>query len=105
MPTLCLHRKVIATAGQSRSNDKDMRSLSNHMTHLAATSCDNVNTEGFITYQYTEGFITYLQTTAGGKNVTKSIDADITRCFNISPGSSKQNGNIEHTVHILIVHT
>jgi len=96
VPTLCLHRKVIATAGQSRSNDKDMRSLSNHMTHLAATSCDNINTEGFITY---------LQTTAGGKNVTKSIDADITRCFNISPGSSKQNGNIEHTVHILIVHT
>ena len=38
MPTPCLHRKVIATAGQSSLDDTDMRSLSNHMTHSAATS-------------------------------------------------------------------
>lgn len=38
MPTPCLHRKVIATAGQSTLNDRDMRSLSNHMAHSTATS-------------------------------------------------------------------
>ena len=38
MPTPCLHRKVIATAGQSALDDRDMRSLTSHMAHSAATS-------------------------------------------------------------------
>ena len=38
MPTPCLHRKVIATAGHKLLDDRDMRSLSSHMTHSAATS-------------------------------------------------------------------
>lgn len=38
MPTPCLHRKVIATAGQSTLDDRDMRSLTSHMAHSAATS-------------------------------------------------------------------
>ena len=31
MPTPCLHRKVIAIAGQSILDDKDMRSLTSHI--------------------------------------------------------------------------
>ena len=38
MPTPCLHRKVIATAGQSALDDRDMRSLTSHMAHSSATS-------------------------------------------------------------------
>lgn len=38
MPTACLHRKVIATAGQKHLDDKGMRSLSSHMAHSSATS-------------------------------------------------------------------
>ena len=38
MPTPCLFRKVIATAGQSSLDDQAMRSLSNHMSHSATTS-------------------------------------------------------------------
>lgn len=38
IPTPCLHRKVIATAGHSMLDDKEMRSLTSHMAHSAATS-------------------------------------------------------------------
>ena len=40
MPTPCLHRKVIVTAGQSTLDDRDMimRSLSSHMAHSAVTN-------------------------------------------------------------------
>lgn len=38
MPSACLHRKVIATAGHKHLDDQDMRSLSSHMAHSAATS-------------------------------------------------------------------
>ena len=68
--------KAFATAGHSRSNVKDIRSLSNHMTHSTATNCNCIFN--------TEGFLKYLQTNNCGKkfkDVAKSMAADTTSFF------------------------
>lgn len=38
MPSPCLHRKVIATAGRYNLDDTEMRSLTSHMSHSMSTS-------------------------------------------------------------------